>query len=385
MEEVRKAVLACMRNCTPDDDLISSLNAIVEQDGKQACKIIMEMVAHRDCECKEAEYHWEKIKFHQAELSKALARSVSLPVAVCDYLHWIDKSIGYPKLIDVCKFEEIFKQARRDFLTGLYNRQEFEESIRREIARAKRYNRKVSLLFLDLDSFKKLNDQYGHLAGDKALQYLAGLISKNKRTEDIVARYGGDEFVMLLPDTSKDDALRFAERFREMVERREFTVNSYSLPVTISGGVSTSPDDAQDAVKLIQCADHALHVAKRQGKNLIFGYKKEARKFLRLPYVEKINGTNLSDQKGVVFLTESKNLGCGGILLENGFPVQVGSVIEISIVLDGKNVTILGEVVRADQLATNRFDLGVSFLKKQESAQLVLNNYVLNRLPQCTN
>jgi diguanylate cyclase (GGDEF)-like protein len=385
MEEIRKAILACMRNCTPDDDLVASLKGIVEQEGGQACKIIMEMVAHRDFDSEDAVHHWEKIQSHQAELSRLLVRPVSLPVAVCDYLHWVDKSIGYPKLIDVNKFEEIFTQARRDFLTGLYNRREFEEAIRREIARAKRYDRKVSLLFFDLDSLKKLNDQYGHLAGDVALQYLAKIIGENKRMEDMAARYGGDEFVMLLPDTSREDTLSFAERFRGMVESRKITYNGHVLSITISGGVATFPDDAYDAVKLIQFADHSLNVAKRQGKNLVLGYKKEARKFLRLPYVEKINGTALSGEKNVVLLAESKNLGSGGILLENKFPVHVGSLVEIGIVLDGRTVTVLGEVVRIDQLATDRFDIGVSFLEKQESAKIVLDKYVLSSLMQSTN
>ena len=382
MEAVRKAVLECMRNCTPDDDLISSLNSVVEQEGSSACKIIMEMVAHRDCDSQEAAYHWERILSHQSELSKILGRTVSLQVAVCDYLHWIDKSIGYPKLIDVCKFEELFAQARRDFLTGLYNRQEFEEAIKREVARAKRYDRKVSLLFFDLDSFKKLNDQFGHLAGDKALQYLAGSMAKDKRIEDIAARYGGDEFVLLLPDIGKKDALSFAERFREMVASREIPVDGHLLKVTISGGVATCPDDGQSAVRLIQCADKALHVAKRQGKNSISAYKKETRQFVRRPFFEKINGITLSGKKNVSLLAESKNLSGGGILLENNFSVHLGSVVEISIVLEGKAVTILGEVVRADQLSSNRFDIGVSFFEKQDSVQIVLNNYVLKSRPQ---
>lgn len=385
MEAVRKAVLACMRNCTPDDDLISSLNSVVAQDGEQGCKIIMEMIAHRDCNCKEAVHHWERIQVHQSELSQSLGRPVGLPAAVCDYLHWIDKSIGYPKLIDVHKFEEIFNQARRDFLTGLYNRQEFEAVIRREIARAKRYGRKVSLLFLDVDSFKKLNDQYGHMSGDSALQYLGKILVEKKRLEDIVARYGGDEFVMLLPDTKKEEALRLADRLRERVENRNIAIDGHQLSVTISGGVATFPDDAQDAVNLIQCADHALHVGKCEGKNSILPYRKESRKFMRHPFLEKINAKSISGKRDVFWSAESKNLGGGGILLENRFSVDVGSIIELCIVLDGKAITPRGKVVRSAQLATNRFDIGVSFLEKQESILLVVNNYVLNSLQQCTN
>jgi len=382
MEAVRKAVLACMRNCTPDDDLISSLNSVVEQDGEGACKIIMEMVAHRDCDHQDAARHWEKIVAHQAELSRIIGRSVGLHATVCDYFHWVEKSIGYRKLIDVHTFEEIFNQARRDFLTGLYNRQEFEEMLKREIARAKRYDRKVSLLFFDVDSFKKLNDQYGHLAGDKALQYLAKILGEKKRLEDMVARYGGDEFVVLLPDTQKKDALGLAERLRERINSRKITMNGYQLPLTISGGVATFPDDAQDAVKLIDCADHALQVAKRGGKNSMLSYEKEVRKFVRLPFTRKIKAKATSGNKEVPLSTESKNFSGGGMLLENKFSVDLGSVIEIRIVLDGKAIAIMGEVVRTDQLATNRFDIGVAFLENQESVQLVLDNYVLDSIRQ---
>ena len=378
METVKHAVMACIRNCTPDVDLISSLNAVIKQEGKRACKIIMEMLAHRDFDIQVAFRHWEKIQLHQSELSGVLARPVSLQVAVCDYFHLIDKNTSYPTLIDIYEFEKIYNQARRDFLTGLYNRQEFDEAIRREIARATRHDRKLSLIFVDLDSLKKLNNQYGHLAGDKALQRLSQFISKSKRVEDVIFRYGGDEFVTLLPDTGKEEALLLAERFRRMVERRKISYDGHSLQVTISGGVAAFPEDAQDAVRLIQCADHALHVAKREGKNAILAYKKEARKFARLPFREKVNGTALLDKKNVALSGESKNLGHGGMLLENKFPVHVGSVVEISIVLDGKAVTIMGEVVRTEPLAEDRFDIGVSFMQKQESARIVLDKYVLN-------
>ncbi len=385
METVRQAVLECMRNCTPDDDLISSLNAVIEQEGKWACKIIMKLVAHRDCDIQDSARHWGKILAHHAELSQVLARSVSLQVAVCDYFHWIDKSISYPMLIDVHKFEEISKQARRDFLTGLYNRQEFDEAIKREVARAKRYERKLSLVFVDLDSLKKLNYQYGHLAGDKALQRLSQFISKNKRLEDIISRYGGDEFVILLPDTGKEEALSLTERFRKMVEHRNISYDGHSLQITISGGVATFPEDAQNSIKLIQCADHALHVAKREGKNVVLAYKKEARKFVRLPFYEKIKGTTLSGKENTSLSAESKNLGYGGMLLENKFSIHVGSVVEICIVFGGETVTLRGEVVRTEPLTEDRFNIGVSFMEKEESAKIFLENYMLNSLMQNSN
>ncbi len=106
---------------------------------------------------------------------------------------------------------------------------------------------------------------------------------------------------------------------------------------------------------------------------------------MRHPFLEKINAKSISGERDVFWSAESKNLGAGGILLENRFSVDVGSIIELCLVLDGKAITPRGKVVRSAQLATNRFDIGVSFLEKQESILLVVNNYVLNSPRQCTN
>ncbi|MGV1101045.1 diguanylate cyclase [Thiovibrio sp. JS02] len=385
MDAIRKAILACMQNCDPDDDLVESLNKVIAQEGDEACKVILEILTHLDFEPQVAVRHWQEIVAHQAALSEALRRPVNLPVTVCDYFHWVKRSIGFPKLVDVYQFEEIFHRNQHDFLTNLYNREAFEEALRQEIARAKRYGRKLSLLFIDVDSFKAVNDTHGHLAGDAVLRGVGKILAAKKRMEDLAARYGGDEFVLLLPDTDKKEALVLAERIRASVADRNMAFGGQPMRVTISGGVATFPDDGSDSLSLRQYADEALYRAKRNGKNAVLFHKPNGRKFVRVPFVKQLNIRALPPPDDVAAMVKSKDLCCGGILIENQFPIDVGSLIEINMGLNDEPVAIQGKVVRTRQLASDRFDIGVSFLEEQAPVKTVLGDYVLNTLPQWSN
>ena len=166
---------------------------------------------------------------------------------------------------------QLRETAIRDGLTELYNQRYFREALDVEIARARRHRRTFSLIFMDLDYFKHYNDARGHLAGDELLKQLAALIRKDCRTSTLAARYGGDEFVMLTPETDKASARIFAERLRVSVEHHPFTGREQQPggKVTLSVGVSTFPDDGCDADTLIAKADTALYRAKEEGRNLV--------------------------------------------------------------------------------------------------------------------
>lgn len=156
-----------------------------------------------------------------------------------------------------------------DALTGLYNRRRFHEILTKEFERSKRYASPFSLIMLDIDHFKRINDSYGHQAGDSVLQQVAKLIQKNIRDIDTAARYGGEEFIMLAPNTSTKDAVHASERIRAGTAHSEFTgINKETL--TLSAGIAGLPDaliDNED--KLIKCADIALYRAKQNGRNRI--------------------------------------------------------------------------------------------------------------------
>lgn len=161
----------------------------------------------------------------------------------------------------------------RDDLTGIYNRRHFQQVLQMEWKRASRFRRPLSLLMIDIDYFKNFNDTFGHPQGDKVLKLIAGLIVKNIREVDTVARFGGEEFIVLLPDTDKEGALVVAEKVRRLVEIEPFNEGAkFTLPLTISVGVATYLEDAREMDDLIDHADVALYEAKDAGRNKVVAY-----------------------------------------------------------------------------------------------------------------
>lgn len=168
---------------------------------------------------------------------------------------------------------ELKRLAWTDALSGLANRRAFDSMLEAEIARAQRYDHPLSLIIMDLDSFKEYNDRWGHLAGDERLKQLAAMLRQAVREPDITARYGGEEFAAILPDTGKEGALVLAERLRLCAEAQSPTPNRRQGPIsgyTISLGVASYPQDAVDARELLLAADNAELTAKRMGKNRVF-------------------------------------------------------------------------------------------------------------------
>jgi diguanylate cyclase (GGDEF)-like protein len=176
-------------------------------------------------------------------------------------------------------YGEIERQAISDDLTGLANQRYFHERLRQETSRARRLGTSFSLLMLDLDDFKLVNDRLGHLAGDAVLRAFAGVLGRQLREGvDLAARYGGDEFVVILPDVGErtaadgacgEAALVIAERVRSSLEHGKVTADERLVDLTLSGGVATFPDDAADEEELVRAADKALYLAKRLGKNRV--------------------------------------------------------------------------------------------------------------------
>jgi len=155
----------------------------------------------------------------------------------------------------------------KDEVTGLYNRRFFSLRLEEELSRYRRFNHPVSVVLLDLDGFKAVNDEYGHTVGDDTLREVAQILMKHSRGINVVSRYGGDEFAVLLVETSKAGARLYADRIREVVAKYPF---SHGKVITASFGVASLPDDeAGTAEDLFRAADEALYTAKRAGKNQV--------------------------------------------------------------------------------------------------------------------
>lgn len=169
--------------------------------------------------------------------------------------------------IESAYHDEIYRLTTIDGLTQVYNRRHFEEALEREISRCHRYGRDLSLIILDIDRFKDINDGYGHLAGDAALKQLAACFRPKIRREDIFARYGGEEFALLLPELSMEGALALAEKLRKMVQRQRFTVGAISISMTVSLGIASLSKKYNTSAKLLAQADAMLYQAKRGGRN----------------------------------------------------------------------------------------------------------------------
>lgn len=164
------------------------------------------------------------------------------------------------------------EQANRDPLTGLYNRRYLDDSLQREIDRCCRVGSPTSLVLMDIDHFKPINDTHGHVAGDAVLSQLAAILGSLSRNSDILCRFGGEEFLVVLPDTSLEIALKRAEEYRQAIENTPMVTEKGPLSITLSAGVA-SFTDCVEGDSLIHMADKALYQAKEQGRNRVVAWQ----------------------------------------------------------------------------------------------------------------
>jgi diguanylate cyclase (GGDEF)-like protein len=172
--------------------------------------------------------------------------------------------------IEAAYFEEIYRMTIMDGLTGAYNKRYFTENLERELARCARYGRSLSLVMFDIDHFKDINDQHGHLTGDYVLRELARRVRGRVRKEEIFARYGGEEFTIISPEATRENAMEFAEQLRRIVQKEPFEFEGDCFEVTISLGVATVNREV-DLPTFIKMADENLYRAKRAGRNRVVG------------------------------------------------------------------------------------------------------------------
>jgi diguanylate cyclase (GGDEF)-like protein len=198
-------------------------------------------------------------------MARCLNRLVDFRVSLLDLLLEKKDTILNPKVIEIKLYLEQERKAVIDYLTGLYNKRYFDEALVREANQAKRYNRSLSILLIDIDNFKNVNDTFGHAIGDEVLKTLAHIIRSNTRKEDTICRTGGEEFTLLLPDTPPDGAWKVGEKIRLEFHKENLDGENLSF----SGGVSSFPLDSSIKEEVVYLADKAMYYAKYLGKNRI--------------------------------------------------------------------------------------------------------------------
>jgi len=383
--ELQNSILNCLKNNAQDEtELVNQLNQIVKEAGSQAYSELFHILVHIDFPVEKAQEHWFQLIEHFNKLKDKLKRTVSFRTAVCDYFCSFEGSLVNPKMIEINVFEEEIKTLQIDHLTGLYRRSHFENVLQIELKRAKRHRSKFSIVFFDLDNFKKVNDTYGHLAGDHVLTKVADIILSNQREEDTAVRYGGEEFVLIMPHTNSIQALIFAERVREKVEAVDFNFDNKIMNLTISGGISTFPENGDKVKDLLKAADSALYSAKNSGKNEIVVYNKENRKYLRIDFIEEVQIEQLIEEKKFDLSFQSKNLSKNGILFENETPLTIGTHLKIKIPIDEipQPLELDGIVARVELLNSGKYDIGVSFINLGKNIRSGIAQAIINQLKQ---
>lgn len=379
IKPLRESIIGFMNNYGPDEEkFLQELELMTQSEGDVIFPVLLNVFTQLDFDQVEAKGIWQGILKHRKEMSDSFKRQVNLLTAICDYFLTIKKSFNYPKVVELKVFEEANHFSKCDSLTGLYNRGYFEDSLSGEISRARRYDTEFSILFLDLDDFKKVNDTMGHLAGDYVLKKVANLIINEKREEDVVARYGGEELVVILPETNKVNTIIKAERIRKKIQDMSLIFDGKKIQVSVSGGIATFPQDATEANKLIQCADQALYRAKAEGKNQICLYSIDKRQYVRVDFAGEVKVQPLGKWVGQnqVF-GRGKDLSLSGILFQSENPMELGTKIQLQVPIPTKDnpIILVGTVVHVE-IFENCYDIGVSFVQLQGVDRRELSSFL---------
>jgi diguanylate cyclase (GGDEF)-like protein len=339
---------------------------------------ILRLLTQLDFEESEARTHWNRILRRRAELTSRLGREASVQLATLDYFQNIAVGIKNPKVVEMATFLATERSAITDGLTGLYNRPFFDASLRRELKRARRYGLAFSLVLLDLDDFKMVNDLHGHVVGDEALARLSDVIRASVREIDVACRYGGEEFALILPETSRTGAYIVSERIR--VDAKETfdskplgSSPSAQVSMSVSGGIAIYPTDSNSAEGLVRMADKALYRSKHEGKNRITLHAEEKRRSPRLDARKLLvfrERRTRRDRSPDELRSETKNLSRNGALVESQIPVNVGTELEIDIYLPQQrsDFFLKGRVVRIEEAPGDhaRYHVGVAFVADDE-------------------
>jgi diguanylate cyclase (GGDEF)-like protein len=353
-EHARKRLAAIINDSRLGGDrLMARLREIRAQDGVAACSAALGLLAHLEMGEDDAERLLGELQQHREKLRASLGRDPGLHVAAIDFLSNVRRLISSPTVIEYAQLERTERSAMTDPLTTMFNRRYFESALDVEVRRSRRYSLGMSLLLLDLDFFKSVNDIYGHVFGDLVLRRAGRVVRRAVRESDVACRFGGDEFAVILPETDRLGAYAVAERIRRRIESRfaNTPLEGRLVAMTASGGLAVFAEDGAAGEKLIERADQALYQAKSQGKNSIVIHHAERRRAVRFPVKPTTRAEIAAGPAQALFPVQPLNLSRGGALLETGPEEPLSGVVELTLWEDNESWRVPGRVVRVEESA----------------------------------
>lgn len=337
---------------------------------------LLEKFVHLDFTEEEAEQHWKNILECASILEKKLSRAVNVHVAIVDYFTGKEHRLNSPILIEIHVLKQTEKLAMVDSLTNVFNRRYMDIVLKKEFNRCERYNKSFSLCILDLDDFKKVNDTKGHQFGDLVLVELASLIKTTIREEDIICRYGGEEFIIILPETDSAGAFYLTERIRNAVNMSLFFKEN---GISFSAGTASYPACAQDITSLVRVADKALYEAKFTGKRKTCEAPHERRRFWRFPQEWEVDivGKNSSELLSSI---KTKNISVGGFQFESkqSYHIDTSLILafkskDTTMNMGDKHFTIEGNITWVNHQINGIYSYGVCFSDTPEKLEKIFS------------
>ena len=376
-DDIKQAICSINTNLECDDASWEFWDELENKYGQDVFRQFLFYVTRTMFTQKEAREHWISILEHRSRLSSLLGRDAGFRVSLCDYFLNQKGLFKEPLIIDFETFTKFESYIHIDELTGLYNRRFLKNYLIKEEERSNRLRQPFSIIILDIDFFKSFNDRYGHLAGDLVLKELADLIKQSVRSMDHVIRYGGEEFIVILPSTKKEEASVLGERLRRQVADHPFFIPDAAgdEKLTVSVGVANFPADAHDSFFLLQRADQAMYNAKKLGRNAVVTCSPEKRRFPRFN-IRREARFRLAGNTEKFINGVTRNISLGGLLCFVHEPIAAGKELDVMLlhVNDGASLNLKAKVVRLapDARLEHGFQLGLQleFASKKEQQML---------------
>jgi len=343
-----------------EDSLLKSADEIYDSGEKNIYARLIHVMCHLRLAPAEGRRTWHNIISHRDKLEASLGRKTGFRVAMLDYFVNESRELKNPKVIEIHVYAETARQAAIDELTGLFNRRFFDAALVREVKQATRRNREFSLLILDIDNFKKINDTHGHTTGDAVISAVGKLLARMIRSEDTACRIGGEEFAVILPETGADGAFIVSEKIRKEFAKLRIA----STDLSLSGGLTTFPGDAKTSAELIDRADQMLYFAKYSGKNRIVCYSQNKRRHIRYPLEWELS---ITKNEGAQKKSTSQDVSIEGISFELDTQTAPGELMTLHLGIDDQPLELPVEIVWVDNNSSSRrFRAGARFIRLTE-------------------